>query len=266
MSTCLTPTVRNRVIAGIALVVASILSTKNSAASVGTVTLSDQTFSNSDWSASVMTPGTGGSAVVGQQFASGNPYRAYTHTVNNPTPTLFGDVSVFHFRNSAIFTPSVYGAIDSLSYSEDTFTDGRTIGCGLALLQNGIMYAGGYRFDSGAWATHSRTSLHATDFDSWYDNASGVPVPPITHPDFSASAPAITFGFYRANSQDAGLPAGYTVIGGTDNWSVTVNYVPEPSSMLVAVIGAGMVLCQRRRATGALRCHGSDAALACDHF
>jgi hypothetical protein len=209
---------------------------------------SDSTFRPQDWSVTTMVLGPGGNASISQETQGGNggAYRAYSHTVNTPTASEESYLSVFHFRNDAIYDPSILGPISSIGYSEDTIVSGGAgdIGAGLAIMQGGRFFVGGYRIDSGQpyWANHSCSSLAAEDFKVWVP---GVGFDTSAHPDFSASGSPITFGFLRANSGDAGL-WGYSVSGGTDNWTVTV--IPEPASLSLLAL-ASLALLRRKKTT-----------------
>jgi hypothetical protein len=158
--------------------------------------------------------------------------------VNLPSSFRAAEVNVFHIRNDAVFDPATEGAITSVAYSEDTFTGISQIGGGLALQQNGILYFGGYRHDSStSWVTYIRSSLTAADFRTFVSET--------LHPDFSSSGAPITFGFFRANSVDAGGPYGYTATGGTDNWQATITSVPEPALLSLMALG-GLAMLRRR--------------------
>ena len=135
-------------------------------------------------------------------------------TIVNDAPPYSG-IGAFHRYLPAVYDPGTSGAILSIDYSEDSSMfagGGAGQATGPALRQAGVVYyhhLNGTSF--GGWRSYSIAGLTAVDFrDSPYGNQ---------HPDFSATAPPIEVGFYRANSTYSG---GYTILAGIDNWRFTI--------------------------------------------
>jgi hypothetical protein len=210
----------------------------------GPVTFSDGTFADADWQLVLETYSGGGTVVASQQSAGGNPgqYRYITNTVYGP-----GGSSVlgFHEKTTAVYSPQTQGAIDSISYSEDSimfsgFGEGQ--GTGPALMQNGKLFyylVPHYLYSNQpSWTPQVLTSLQADNFlrSPWTVSAE--------HPDFSSLGAPIVFGFYRFNNTTSGQ---YTIIAGIDNWSVNVNPIPAPAAVVLGGIGVTLVGWLRRR-------------------
>lgn len=220
----------------------------------GDVVFADTTFNDANWLSTTILVGNGGVVTGGQSSSGGNPgsYRRYTHEVSAPTPSQYSALCVFHMQGDATYDPAKQGAITSIAYSEDVFAeqldpsrDG-SIGAGLAAMQDGVLFLADYRIDSGlSWLTHTSRALTASDFLD-FDTFAHLSDRAL-HLDFSSSASPIVFGFYRANSQDAGFSYGYSVTGGTDNWRVTVTPVPAPGASLLAITGLGLLGALKRR-------------------
>jgi hypothetical protein len=128
------------------------------------------------------------------------------------------------------------------------------IGVGVypALRQGGVNYVPGLAFfvnSSFVWATHQLSGLGEDDFRT-YANAND-------HPDFSSAGAPIQLGFATANDNGG---ATLSRAAGFDNWSVTVNPVPEPGSL--ALVGAGSLLLglARRRRAGSSACRPRAAS------
>jgi len=87
------------------------------------------------------------------------------------------------------------------------------VGHGFLVFQGGVIYwtdLGAFTYT--AWQTREVTGLKATDFV----NSAGQ------HPDFSATAGPITFGYLRSNS-NSGNQIPIELHHGIDNWRVTIH-------------------------------------------
>lgn len=217
----------------------------------GTLTFSDSTFKNVDWNLTTVVQGDDGAVTAEQLSPGGNPgnYRYISNSVE--VIDNYTIVWGLHTKNNAIYNPQSVGAITSIDYSEDaiSFGGGQGQATGLALRQNGHFY---FTFSKrlitpeNQWTNKELTNLKETDFIRVEDVLTNI----TNHPDFSANASPIEFGFFRGNS-GAGS---YSVAGGIDNWKVTVNYndpnsIPEPSFLLgLLAIGAiGVVSKQKHQ-------------------
>ena len=212
-------------------------------------TFSDGNFPDANWSASKIFDSTPGSAASFSAFQSptgGHPnaFRETQHSYAGP-----GGLAVGHLQTSAIFTPSLQGAIQTIDGSYDALVlsvgSSAAVGYGLALKQDGAYYvkAGAAVFPGTGWTPRIFSGLTGADFGRVDDAA--------FHPDFSQAGGGIQFGYYTANGTAFGAPESSD--SGIDNWTVTVNAAstPEPgSAMLLLTLSAGaagFVLRRRRR-------------------
>ena len=142
--------------------------------------------------------------------------------------------------NSAVYNPSVSGAISSIDISFDAkFLGGSTgtsqIAFRLAFEQGstifvpltvGVAQGPGNGQPGAAFQSFSFSAFTAADFVT-------IPTPGSGTPDFSNSGAPITFGY--VTSDTVNLDNAF-VMGGIDNWSVTVHpaaNVPDPSNSLL---------------------------------
>ena len=211
-----------------------------------TVQFSDQTFDDSDWTAILgcTTPGQNCSFNASQQLTGGNPdeFRSVQHDF-----TGAGSIGVRHFANFASYNPSA-GAITSIDFSFDAAflssnpSSFNAVSYQFVIRQDGLVYepfgvfSGGSvgpglpPFSSpGEWVSYGATGATESDFV-----ASGMPN---NNPDFSSSGSIIEFGYLTSNS--SGFSNSKQTVSGIDNWSVTVNAVPEPLTILGAGTAAG---------------------------
>jgi IPTL-CTERM motif len=222
----------------------------------GAQTVSDSTFLDANWALTQDTSGNGGSSTAAQVLSGGNPgsYRNVTDALNVAPPgsqTIVLSTSIF---TPFTYSPAVSGAIASVSYSEDAEC---TAGCfgqgqstGPALLQGGKRYILNTQLITGpglTWVNHALSGLTAADFalvnvttTAIFDNAQ--------HPDFSAGAAPIQFGFFRANGTSIN-GAAYTLSAGIDNWQMTVvagapatSAVPTLSQWSIAVLALAIAM------------------------
>lgn len=190
----------------------------------------DGAFLVGDWTLTNQLGGLGGSAQVAQVASGGHPgaYRSVKHQVNAaPDTATTSRVFSFHIKTGALYDPATSGAIVAIDYAQESrliSLGGSAQGTSLALRQGGQLYyaTSAYQAITAAdWATQGHTGLVAADFVAVAADASQTD----QHPDFSASGPAIQFGFLRANSTSFG-GGGYAVESGIDNWSVVVRRAP----------------------------------------
>jgi hypothetical protein len=195
------------------------------------VTFTDGTFTNADWTVTTDTDANGTGTSSGAQLATGgNPgeFRQVSVVVQPAQiGAVFSTVVGYHQKTSAVYNPATQGAIVSVDYSEDAMNiSGGGQATGVALRQNGVIYAGPTLITSGSgWLGYPQSGLSANQFNDIDNFQSGG-----LHPDFSATGAPITFGFFRAQSARFNS----TSMVGIDNWSVTVNQIPEPGSLATA--------------------------------
>jgi len=191
----------------------------------------DGTFNDSNWQVTTFTNSNPAGTTSGSQVLTGGNPGAYRQTTNNvgpaPSANCVGNVVGFHANTSAVYTPTQQGAITSIDYTEDAILisgSGDGQGAGPALIQDGQVYLGpGHVTPSFSWTHFTNPGLLAGDFSAVDPTAFCTSfVNSSKHPDFSASGSPIQFGFFRSNSTGLG-GAGYTIVGGIDNWTVTVH-------------------------------------------
>ncbi|MGD0768917.1 MAG: hypothetical protein ABSB42_12100 [Tepidisphaeraceae bacterium] len=191
------------------------------------VTFSDGTFLNANWSATKVIDTTDGQAATfsaGQVASGGNPGAYRQTTLNWYYDGVYAGFSqgiwVAELDDNAIYNPSVSGAISSLSFSMDGLLVGTNneagVGESLLAFQNGTYYLGPssyFPMSPGAWVTDASSGLGSGAFTALSGSS---------HPDFSGVGGPIEFGYVAATDGAAGgaLQCYNTV--GTDNWSVTV--------------------------------------------
>jgi hypothetical protein len=200
------------------------------------VTVSDNTFVNTDWTLTSFSSFNGGTVSAAQVASGGNPgpYRNVIDTLNNGgAPSVVLGVSIY---SPFIYTPSVSGAINSVDYSEDAACTSGCFGSGQstgpALLQGGVIYVLGSSSvitgPGAAFANHSLSGLTALDFGGVSLTGSTF-VDNTVHPNFSAGGAPIQFGFLRANGTGPG-GIGYSLGAAIDNWQVTITSAAAPPS------------------------------------
>lgn len=186
------------------------------------IVLFDDTFDQSEWDEQIFVVSGGAAFTTNQVLVGGNSgaFRRMTHSLPGPS-----SIGVFHRYLPATYNPSVSGEIQSLDYSEDRIQinppfGGAIIGASAALEQDGVVYLGpDIEFTSLSWQTIEMMDLNASHFSSNGNN-----------PDFTNTGGIIHFGFTRSNTRNGSAPL-VTTEHGIDNWSFTINTVPEPSSL-----------------------------------
>src|SRR5262249_22158181 len=141
------------------------------------------------------------------------------------------------------------GAITSIAFSLDrdvTFTSGTVVfsnASATALLQQGGKFyldsITGPAFVAGSWQTISATGFTSHGF-SLYDFTTNT-IDSTQHPDFSAAGGVINFGLRTGLGHSNSLGTGF-FDALSDNLSITVSTVPEPSSVWLSITSfAGLV-------------------------
>ncbi len=204
------------------------------------VVISDEDFADADWSYEIILEPVGSVYTAGQEVTGGNPgsFRKMRHLL---TPT-HANLLVFNAFLPETYDPAVGSEIISLDYSEDAaMITGHIIGHSVALKQGDSVYRHAMAHHTGStWTTWTETGLVASDFAKLSGTGPG-------NPDFSGTGGPITFGYTRwLHSSDLDFEHGI------DNWSYTLNVVPEPSSALLWLIGGAicpLAFFRRRRGT-----------------
>lgn len=175
------------------------------------IPIQDAFDSDAGWTALEVADNANSSSIVAFQAAGGNPggYRQMQHVF-----TGAGTITVYHSYVAITYNPSTQGAIDHFNYSEDEIElnppfAGAAVGAGVSFTQGGIPNLVLLRppvgaFTNTVWETTTRMELDASDFPGL---------------DLTASGGPITFGYYRANTNNGG---NLTVTHGIDNWKVEI--------------------------------------------
>jgi hypothetical protein len=211
---------------------------------VQAVTFSDGDFSPMDWTRSTVSFGNGGTIFETQQPAGGNPsgyLQTQLNVANAPGGGTFSRILGIYLEDAAIYDPQTQGSIDHINYREDAillsgFGNGQ--GIHAALGQAGKLYLGPLLLSPDFfWVSKVQNGLTESSFFEAHDNFA-------SHPDFSATGNPITFGFARRNTT---FGAGFTILGGIDNWQVeVVSQVPEPATLWLLIAGILTIYSRQR--------------------
>jgi hypothetical protein len=215
------------------------------------LTISDDTFAETDWSATEVLD-TSGSATftTSQQLAGGNPdaYRQTTHSI----PGAGQSIILSHVFSGAQHDPASSGVIESLDFSLDVrFVGGSEgtsqVGYQLVLVQDGNHYrapltAGAVALGEGngvpgTWSSFSFPGLSAADFTRLLGSGPETP-------DFSRTGTPLSFGYL---TQNTAIDTAIATSSGIDNWSVEI-HVPEPGA--AALMGCALIALLGFRRTG----------------
>jgi len=205
------------------------------------VTFSDGVFSNANWTAQKLLNGTFSSFQVA---SGGNPgeFRETDHLSLNTGQSIF----VVNLRTSAVYNPTVSGAISSIDISFDAKFLGGSTGTSqmsfrLAFEQNGSIFVPltigtaqgpGNGQPGTTFQSFSFSGFTAADFTKLSGSGSL---------DFSSSGAPITFGYMTDDTVN--LDNAF-VKGGIDNWVVTVHPLPiggNPDDLFEADSGSGII-------------------------
>lgn len=219
-----------------------ILSLSHRSVTAATVTLFDGTFNNADWEIVTMpNPLPPGNGVTGSQIPVGGNPGAFREVRNSSFAG--GTNGGLHFNVAQPYEPAVSGAIESLTYSEDSVRIfGPVLSSALAVRQDGLLYRSLEVFSSElsttSYATNSLVDMTAEDFGLFF-NGNFFPT---GKPDFSVNGSAIEFGFMR--SQNSVNTQSST---GIDNWQVVITtIVPEPTAAVLLSVSSVMLSARRR--------------------
>jgi hypothetical protein len=195
-------------------------------ASQADFSISDSTFSDSDWPLFLTLEfGDNAGSANGQDVISGNLAPSRLHVIGTPGSPTDPGYFIASFYGAAVYDPSVEGAISSIDWSFDwrRGNDPNTSTIAPAIYQGGIVFNASELLNTVfyEWQTDVRFGLTEADFP-------GI--------DFSANGDPIYFGYRWYAGTFNGL-----MNMAIDNFSVEVTsqVVPEASSM--ALCGFAML-------------------------
>jgi hypothetical protein len=199
-----------------AVLVASLGST-----ALGQVTLSDSTFASASWTPLI--PST--TVTFSQNTTGGDPGSFGEVTLSEAatgSPIAIGDA----FLSSGLtYTPSVQGAIQSLSFSLNAEAVRGSSQVILVVKQDSgltFLSTGPGTVTSTSWQSYSENLLTALENSSL---------------NFSATGDPMGFGIYvNASSASGGINSAV----GVDNLAININVAPEPSA-LALMLTAGII-------------------------
>ena len=139
------------------------------------------------------------------------------------------------------YVPSTDGAISNLAVSIDAeitgiLNAGETMGLEFIVQQDGTWYTSFLTFVEGiasGWQHIGPVTLTANDFQ--IKNETGTFA---GGPNFTLSGTSLTFGYATWDGNPVGSNGASAVGWGVDNFNVTLNTVPEPSTYALAILGA----------------------------
>ncbi len=166
----------------------------------------DDSFANDDWTEKqVANPLANFSAYSSGSYSAGQASGGMWGTYLSQSDTIpagnLGQVSVTHFFNNFVYSPSTQGAITQLTFAFDfdlfSLSANTVFAVAVAVLQGGNLYTGWDEFAGsglavGSWNLYSGPST-ASQFSSPY-----IPGVPTTHPDFSIYGAPMEFGLLTA--------------------------------------------------------------------
>ena len=215
--------------AGSSRVLATVTFLLIACARVGAQQLEDGDFSLWTFTS---TGGAGGSAA--REPSGGNPGARLRITTNAPAGTTN---IVSAIKDDFVTTTPFQGVNFSLSL--DFLSGPGAFGAGHAILI--LVQQGGSIYGTFLGTTGVQNSFTTIVFNGTFDQNSFslISGPGSSTPDFTSGVPT-NFGFGAANS-DSGLTNYY------DNFTLTSVAVPEPGTVTVLLLGAGLVLLCRKR-------------------
>ncbi len=189
----------------------------------------DDTFMDANWTLLVRTTGWAGSAAGEQVNDGGNPADHRTVVTRHNGAPGGGTTCTYalSMKDSAVYDPSIEGGITSIDYEEDARPVASDQSTGPVICQGSDCYVSFAASTGplGNWQTAQRGRLLPTDFVRLDPSVGRNGLVSDDHPDFSATAAPLEFGFYRSvcvNGGTFGVGAGQAEAG-IDNWSIRVN-------------------------------------------
>ena len=214
-----------------------------------TVSFSDDDFTNSDWTATVIIDETDSAKITARQaLIDGNPgaFRRVIHV--GDTGSVAREIYVAHLQVGATYDPQTQGPISSISYSYDLKNlESRTVWASeyhLLIFQNDTYYRSGLdRVSRLEWRSFGRSGLAPRDFIRLVGDGP-------RRVNFSANAPLLQFGFASVSefpvqsgpNEDVRITED-SRNSGVDNWSLVISAAP-PVELTVtsdSPLPAGMV-------------------------
>jgi hypothetical protein len=239
-----------------------------SAFAANVVTLTDSTFTDSNWSATACWDTAGSQSFQAYQNPTGgNPgaYRFISETTNG------GAENVAQLYTGATYNPQTQGLVSEINWSFDAKLINPPGNAGLGawfvieqgvdsnghpvIFQSNAIQTGlgttepGYsKITSSNWTTFHEELLSASYFTSDQSVNPGAPL----NPDFSSAGGVMSFGFETSSAP--GSVSDLTYTAGLDNWSVDivplaepVGSVPAPEPLTLTLLAAGALVISRRR-------------------
>lgn len=211
--------------------------------SFGMVVFEDMEMGDGNWTVSTRTgPNTLPVIASASQTASGGnsgAFRETTHSVSAVGPGFaFG--WFWHLNTSQTYDPSA-GAILSLDHLSQHQKIGASSSQGtttyVVVEQDGNIYFSSVNqvTNSSLWSSFNHPGLTAANFSLL--KVDGSETDEALHPDFSETGGQLSFGVGFSNTPNSET---FAINHGIDNWSVTLDTVPEPSTFF---LGGLTLLC-----------------------
>ena len=225
----------------------------------GTTTFTDATFNPADYALGAFKDASVTVNAYGQTLTDGNPGAGLQGLTSSTGVNLQG-VLLTALNDSFVYDPTVSGAITSLDFALDRFSNPTNGGQGslvgsyslrLLAVQDGQLYqatfvSGPFSQPGGVWQALAHTGILAGDFstlDASNFTGSGVAG------GLNFGGDAITFGFAMRSSgavDSSGAPSTFDQTSDlrADNFALTINAadaVPEPESWALMILGLGVV-------------------------
>jgi hypothetical protein len=211
----------------------------------GRFTISDGDFAAGEWSTSVLTNTASPGAYVSSQVSAGGA-RGVFDQAHFRVGAGQQRIEVVRLFEPLAYHPQSQGAIKWINFAMESkitpisgyglpFTSSPGVTFSLAAFQDGTFFrlqtewSFGF-FDEWIQFTDQQVNIPSVPIpgipDDYYRTISG----PYRRLDYSSTAGPIKFGYYVAFGEYVATGRTAEAIGATDNWSVTVVTVPEPSA------------------------------------